>query len=197
MNVLFLGPPSSPLVSWLKAQGERVECFEGLPKNLKYFDFLISYNYRFILRRNVLRYFPNKAINLHISLLPWNRGADPNFWSHVEGTPSGVSIHLIDACLDTGAILCQKPVSFSGEETLESSYVRLHEEIQELFRRKWQDIKYQLIAPVPQPNFGTYHKRSDKDLLFKLLPLGWQTKIKTLPSLPTKQDQEGTPKKPR
>ena len=35
-------------------------------------------------------------VNLHISYLPFNRGSHPNYWSFVENTPKGVSIHEID-----------------------------------------------------------------------------------------------------
>ena len=45
------------------------------------FDFIVSYGYRHILSKNILDLLPNKIINLHISYLPYNRGADPNFWS--------------------------------------------------------------------------------------------------------------------
>ncbi|MCL0081308.1 hypothetical protein M1N64_03665 [Peptococcaceae bacterium] len=46
--------------------------------------------------------FQGRAINLHISFLPWNRGADPNFWSFIENAPVGVSIHYLDEGIDTG-----------------------------------------------------------------------------------------------
>ena len=39
------------------------------------FTFLVSYGYRHILRKNVLDLFPDRAVNLHIAYLPWNRGA--------------------------------------------------------------------------------------------------------------------------
>ena len=52
-----------------------------------------------------------RAINLHISYLPWNRGADPNLWSAV-GMPKGVTIHYINDGFDTGDILFQKAILF-------------------------------------------------------------------------------------
>ena len=71
-------------------------------------DFIVSYGYRYILPYEVLRHFSGRAINLHISLLPYNRGADPNFWSFVDNTPKGVSIHYMDTGLDTGKVITQK-----------------------------------------------------------------------------------------
>lgn len=52
------------------------------------------------------------VLNLHISYLPWNRGANPNFWSFVENTKKGVTIHEIDEKLDKGKILLRKELEF-------------------------------------------------------------------------------------
>jgi len=74
----------------------------------------------------------NRAINLHPSLLPWNRGAHSNFWSFLEDTPKGVTIHIIDEGIDTGDILLQKKIKFDqSKETLRSSYGRLQQELQQ------------------------------------------------------------------
>ena len=50
---------------------------------------LVSFGYRFILPGDLLARFPDRAVNLHIAYLPWNRGAHPNVWSAYEGTPAG------------------------------------------------------------------------------------------------------------
>ena len=68
------------------------------------------------------------AVNLHVSYLPWNRGADPNFWSIVEGTPKGITIHKMNYALDKGDIIIQQPIQeFPDTETLETSYNHLHQ----------------------------------------------------------------------
>ena len=54
-----------------------------------------------------------------MSYLPWNRGADPNFWSILEDTPKGVTIHIMDESIDTGDILYQKdPLEFNSQNEL-------------------------------------------------------------------------------
>lgn len=94
-KILFLGDKESPIITWLKAQGERVTqttdklTYGGILN--KGYAFLISYGYRHIISQDVLSLFPNRAINLHISYLPYNRGADPNLWSFIEDTPKGVT----------------------------------------------------------------------------------------------------------
>ena len=79
------------------------------------FDFIICFGYRRLIPNKMVEKFNNKIINLHISLLPWNRGADPNLWSFLESTPKGVSIHFIDSGIDTGPILTSKKVEFSNK----------------------------------------------------------------------------------
>ncbi|MFQ6007572.1 MAG: formyltransferase family protein, partial [Candidatus Zixiibacteriota bacterium] len=104
-------------------------------------DWLISYGYRYILKEDVLEKFPRRVINLHISYLPWNRGADPNLWSFLENTPKGVSIHYINPGIDTGEILAQKKVAFGPDETLRTSYDKLSHTIVELFKEVWHEIR--------------------------------------------------------
>ncbi len=49
------------------------------------------------------------ALNVHPSLLPARRGPDPLFWTFRDGDESGgVTIHLMDAGLDTGPIVKQQ-----------------------------------------------------------------------------------------
>jgi methionyl-tRNA formyltransferase len=63
------------------------------------------------------------CLNVHPSLLPDNRGPDPLFWTFQRGDrETGITIHLMDTGLDTGAILAQERVDVpegSHEATLE------------------------------------------------------------------------------
>lgn len=187
MKILFLGAPDSPVLSWLRQQGEDV--YSTLDKiTVDYvienkFDFLISYGYRHILKKEILDLFPNRAINLHISYLPYNRGTDPNFWSFIDGTPKGVTIHYLDEGVDTGDIIVQKEVVFDSleTETLASSYQKLHTEIQNLFFQNWEAIKNQKCSRRKQVGNGTVHKKKDKDALLHVIEKdGWNTKLSVL-----------------
>ncbi|MCD6201273.1 MAG: hypothetical protein J7K46_05630 [Bacteroidales bacterium] len=185
MKVLFLGYKDSPLIEFIKSQGD--ECLicsdKIMPDYIKYneIDFLVSYGYRHIIKKDVLELLKNRAINLHISYLPYNRGADPNFWSFIENTPKGVSIHLIDEGLDTGDILVQKEVHINNNTTLRTSYELLHREIQELFKLNWGKIKTNQIKPFRQQGKGTYHKTADKEkLLFIIKEKGYDTPVSKL-----------------
>ena len=168
-KILFLGTSDSPVVDWLRKKGEIVfSTEEKITKDFvikKSFNFLISYGYRFILKKEILDLFPDRAINMHISLLPSNRGADPNFWSFIEGTPKGVTIHYLDQGVDTGDIIIQKEIKFVSPdvETLLSSYNKLQKEIQNLFFQNWDSIKKQTNNRTSQEGFSTSHKVKDKD----------------------------------
>lgn len=186
-KILFLGTSDSLVFIWLKKKGENVFSttdritVEYIVENQ--FDFLISFGYRYIIKKDVLDLFPNRAINLHISYLPYNRGADPNFWSFIDGTPKGVSIHFLDEGVDTGDIIIQKEVTFDSLdlETLGSSYQKLQVEIQNLFFQNWDLIKKQKCTRIPQVGSGTMHQVKDKEQLLRLIEKdGWNTKVSIL-----------------
>lgn len=176
MNILFLSGNeiSVPLYTWLCTMEERVtmhhDKIDAAAVQTNHIDFIISYNYRHFIRPDVLECLPGRIINLHISLLPWNRGASPNLWSFIEGTPCGVTIHQIDEGLDTGDILVQQAASFDYEkDTLRSSYDALHCQIQRLFKKHWRDICGQNIPPKKQPSGGSFHRMADLDPYAKFL----------------------------
>ena len=169
MKILFLtnNEITKPLSDWLKFEAHEnlvIYSKQLTPDIIKEIspDMLVSYNYRYIIKEDVLALVDNRAINLHISLLPWNRGAQPNFWSFIENTPKGVTIHLIDKGLDTGDILLQKGKHFDEDiETLETSYEFLHKEIQNLFRLKWEELKNFKLQPAKQKGEGSIHLNKD------------------------------------
>ncbi|WP_298820067.1 formyltransferase family protein [Chloroflexus sp.] len=180
MTILFLGPGESPLVEWLKSIGEEVIATTE-PVDLALVmalspDFIVSYGYRHIIKKDVLALYQNRAINLHISYLPWNRGADPNFWSFVEDTPKGVTIHYLDEGVDTGDIIAQRKVTFSETDTLRTSYDKLQAEIQALFKEHWLDIRSGSCNRHKQQGKGTYHRMKDKTALLYLL-FAYQTRM--------------------
>jgi methionyl-tRNA formyltransferase len=184
-KILFLGPNDSSLLTWLQEQGENVfQTSEALTPQFvddNAFTFLVSYGYRHILRRPILDRFPNRAINLHISYLPWNRGADPNFWSFIEDTPKGVTIHYLDEGIDTGDICVQQEVEIDSKiDTLATSYQKLHSRIQDLFEHHWSAIKAGTCQRQKQAGRGSLHKLKDKASLAHLLTSGWETPVSML-----------------
>ncbi|NLX01875.1 MAG: formyl transferase [Syntrophomonadaceae bacterium] len=183
MRILLLGPARANIIQYLTKLNNEIICNEQpIINNLqcKRFDFVISYGYRHIIQKEVIDYYTNRIINLHISLLPWNRGADPNLWSYLEDTPKGVSIHRIDTGIDTGPILVQQECCSEPGHTLRTSYERLGQLIELAFFQNWPSIASGTIEAVKQDNGGSYHRSKDKDKYLYLLTKGWDTPVRNI-----------------
>ena len=163
-NVLLLGYPKNenPLIDFLTSKKFNVQnTHKKLDiKSLAEYDLVISYGYRHILSEKQLSYCKQDPLNLHISLLPWNRGAHPNFWAFYDKTPHGVSIHKIDRGVDTGEILIQKEVFFDGDITLKDSYFKLRLEIEKLFISNYKNLIYKTMKPFRVDIEGSFHLSS-------------------------------------
>ena len=178
MKILFLGYSSEQtgLIDFLKSQKCRVTHASDkiTPDFASEFDLIISFGYKHIIRQEILSVVRRPILNLHISLLPFNRGAHPNFWAFVENTPHGVTIHQIDAGVDTGDIVFQREVKFSdSSSTFLNTYLELQKDIESLFIQNWQAIRDYSYQSKPQVGEGTCHKVRD-------LPTftgGWGAKI--------------------
>ena len=186
MNVLLIGLIPSPLKPIVEADDCNVLETDA-PISVAYLrthsvDFVVSYRYRHIIKKDTIDYMKGHIINLHISLLPWNRGADPNLWSFLEDTPKGITVHYIDTGIDTGDIIVQQHIMFDLEhETLSTSYQKLNEKIIQLFSEYWRLITRGKIIPKRQPPGGTFHRSDDKYRFQHLLEKkGWRTPVKDL-----------------
>ena len=186
MRVLFLGPHDSEVIEFLRSAGDEVHTTTD-PLDAALLDsiqpeFVVSYGYRHIIRKDMLDRFPSRAINLHVSYLPYNRGADPNLWSILEGTPKGVTIHYLDEGIDTGDIIAQRRVELSPDDTLRTSYAKLQAALRELFRSEWAAIRTGRCERRRQEGAGTFHRSKDIEAVRHQLTAGWDTPIASLES---------------
>nr|WP_263326541.1 formyltransferase family protein [Neobacillus sp. Marseille-Q6967] len=181
MKILFLGPYKERMIEFLQSFNDEVLLHEKklIPMQViqSDYDFIISYGYRYIIPKEVVDFYKDRIINLHISYLPWNKGADPNLWSFLEETPKGITIHYIDEGIDTGDIIVQKEIFFTGRETLATSYKTLSDEIEILFKETWPKIRSKVHNRTPQTGQGSYHKLKDKNQYLYLLENGWDTPV--------------------
>lgn len=140
--------------------------------------YVISFNYIYVLPIEVISYMDNKIINLHTSYLPYNKGFSPNFFSFLDHTKKGVTIHRMSEELDQGDILCRKELFFDEEkETFASTYETLNREIKTLFYDNWSDIKHENIQPIKQEEGGTYHTYRELLAHQKNTPFAWDDTI--------------------
>jgi methionyl-tRNA formyltransferase len=97
-------------------------------------------------------------VNLHPSLLPYNRGKHPYYWSIVENTPAGVSIHFINEKIDEGEIISQKIIETDITTTGETLYKNSIEEIIKLFKETYPKIiENNFNTKTVESSNGTFH----------------------------------------
>ena len=118
-------------------------------REIKDLDLIISFGYRDIINNEIISLFKKPIINLHLSYLPFNKGAHPNFWSYIDNTPSGISIHEIDGGIDAGKIIYQKKIDFdlsNNKKKLNfyNTYSFLFKEIENLFLKNQINKIYKL-----------------------------------------------------
>lgn len=184
MVILFLtnNDNALSLYDWLKNNEEKVYLYDK-KINLDYIqlihpDMIISYNYNYLIRQDVISFMEGQIINLHISYLPWNRGFSPNLWSFIDNTPKGVTIHYIDEGLDTGDIIVQESYEFDPtKETFESTYIFLNEKIKELFISWWDRIRSGKVLAIKQEGIGSFHLEKQLIEIQKKYHLSWEEKI--------------------
>jgi phosphoribosylglycinamide formyltransferase-1 len=87
-------------------------------------DLVVLAGYMHLLTKPFLDRFPDRIVNVHPSLLPAFPGMhaiEAALEANVEAT--GVTVHLVDEGLDTGAVLRQEPVPLEPRASLEE---RIH-----------------------------------------------------------------------
>jgi methionyl-tRNA formyltransferase len=110
-----------------------------------------------------------------MSMLPHNRGADPNLWSWIDKTPRGLSIHCMSPEIDMGDIVYQYEVTYPGEgHTLRSYYQLLDQAVFFCVRRAFLSLLMNDFGRTKQErDSGSFHRLSDRPEL----PRGWDTPV--------------------
>ncbi len=80
-------------------------------------DLIVSAHLRKILDKEIFSQAAKGAINVHPSLLPKYRGLSPQHQAILHGdTESGVTVHYIDADVDTGEIVVQEKFPLGADD---------------------------------------------------------------------------------
>ena len=132
-------------------------------------DFVVSCGYRHVVPESILDVPSQGCLNLHPAYLPYNRGAHPNVWSIVDGTPAGVTLHYMDASIDTGDIVARRRIVVDFSDTGKTLYGRQEDELVRLFKETWPKVQRGEITRTPQEE-GTSHKVRDFEELCDLDP---------------------------
>ena len=128
-------------------------------------DIIISFGYSKIINEKILSKLRKPIINLHMSYLPYNRGAHPNFWSFIDSTPKGVTIHEISEGVDEGDIIFQKQYYLDPSQekfsTFKKTYLFLFQALEDLFITNFDKIINYPYLTKKQDKFFTIHRTKD------------------------------------
>lgn len=169
VELVFLGqnPVGERVYDWLTSQPgadvrgiitetDQLSLLERLQPELA-----ISAGFRHIVPDTYLDVPERGIVNLHDAYLPYNRGANPNVWPLIDGSPAGVAIHYMNSTVDAGPLISRRRVPTRADDTAASLRRRLEEAQIEQFRDCWPGIRDGSVEPTPQPTGGSFHSRSD------------------------------------
>lgn len=129
-------------------------------------DLAITFDFGYIVPKNLFDIPKYKFVNIHFSLLPKYRGASAVQFAILNDEKEyGITYHLIDATLDTGDILYQSKYPLNENLNSEEAYQYLFEKsINEIspFINRYLEGK---IKPIPQEHSKavyTYSKTNPK-----------------------------------
>ena len=166
---LFLGykKNQTSLISFLEKKNFIIKNYQKIPplKVFKQSDFILSFGFRKIISENFIKKIKRPIFNIHLSYLPFNRGGHPNFWSFIENTPAGVSIHKIDKGIDTGNIIFRKKINFDINldkfSSFKKTYNYLFLEAEQLFKKNFDKIYNKKYKKKLNNGKGSFHYKKD------------------------------------
>lgn len=80
-----------------------------------------------ILHRDILARMPCPVLNYHAGITPAYRGMNGGYWARVGGDAAGygATVHLVDAGVDTGAVVAQTRIAPRPDDTIMTDAYRL------------------------------------------------------------------------
>lgn len=114
-------------------------------------DLIVLFSFNQIVPEGIIALPHLGCINVHPSLLPKYRGAHPHFWVLVKGQAvTGVTVHYVDAGVDTGDIIIQETLPIRPGETMFSLNDRLNRLGARLLVKAVQGIRDGTAPRIPQ-----------------------------------------------
>ncbi|PED06724.1 phosphoribosylglycinamide formyltransferase [Bacillus pseudomycoides] len=140
-----------PCFAFSAKEYESKEAFENeILKKLREYeiDCVILAGYMRLIGPTLLEAYGGKIINIHPSLLPSFPGKDAVGQALEAGVKvTGVTIHYVDAGMDTGPIIAQEAVTVSETDTRES----LQKKIQQVEHRLYVDTVNEIVQFIEEP----------------------------------------------
>lgn len=103
--------------------------------------FVACAGYLHLLTPGFLARFPGRIVNIHPSLLPSFPGTHPIEDALAAGAAeTGVTVHFVDAGIDTGPVIAQERVAVEPDDTADTLRARLHEVEHRLYPRVLREL---------------------------------------------------------
>jgi len=119
-------------------------------------------------------------INTHPSLLPFHKGSLPVFWSTLLGSALGITLHKIEAGLDSGDIISQQQILYDKSMTFKEAHAIARSTIIDHLKSLLSKVsRNEPVHSYSQaPFISSHHLLKDGNALLSKLPLKWDTKIR-------------------
>ncbi len=127
-----------------------------------YCDLGVNIGFNYIIKRSILNILP--ILNPHPSYLPYNRGCHHSFWSIIDKTPAGATLHMMNEEIDGGDILFQKKIKLNKYMPASEIQKKCEDMAMYLLNTNLKKIIYGKFKPLKQKKFS-YH--SKKEILKK------------------------------
>lgn len=112
-------------IGFIKSENVNSVEVQGYLENVKP-ELIVAVHLRKILHEEIFSQAARGAINVHPSLLPRYRGLSPQHQAILHGDDeSGVTVHFIDADVDTGEIIVQKKFPVSEDDYIVDVQVKM------------------------------------------------------------------------
>ena len=112
-------------------------------------DFIVLAGFLWIIPEKIIEAFPNRIINIHPALLP-KYGGKGMYGMNVhravvanKENKTGITIHYVNKNYDEGAIIFQKEVNLTSNETPETVAQKIHQLEQDNFPKVIESILMQ------------------------------------------------------
>ncbi len=125
-----------------------------------------------IISKKVLESIDGKFLNIHAGITPHYRGVHGAYWALVNNDREncGVTVHLVDAGIDTGEILYQQKITITPKDNFVTyPLLQLAEGI-EFLKQAINDIFENKLRPIKTPGKGNlWHHPTFTQYIFQRL----------------------------
>ncbi|HEY7523154.1 MAG TPA: methionyl-tRNA formyltransferase [Candidatus Limnocylindrales bacterium] len=143
-------------------------------------DVVLSCQYAQILGAGIRGIAAAATLNLHFGPLPRYRGVAPIYWAiHNGESETGVTLHHVDAGIDSGDIVAARAVPIHAHDTARDLYLRSTDAGIDLLRESWPLVITGRAKRQPQDPAGSlYYNRHSVD--YDRRRLGWHDDAETI-----------------